>query len=85
MSFSDCSMPVTQKIAAPSSAPERVREGLSVRRNAATPGQEKSLVKTLNRLEPAANAALSGASGATNSNAVTAPSFSSVLVQLSHA
>ena len=64
------------------SAFECVRQDLSGRSKALTPSQKKRLISTLERLEPAANAAIVSAAGG---NAGSVPSFSSVLAQLSHA
>jgi hypothetical protein len=59
-----------------------VHGDLSRRSRALTPGQERGLAKTLERLKPASNVAIAGAaSGDTR----TTLAFSSVLVQLSHA
>lgn len=60
-----------------------VREGLSSRGKAATPAEERRLGKTLDRLHPAANVALAGATAL--SGQVASPSFPSVLAQLSDA
>ena len=54
-----------------------VREILSVRSQATTPDQERRLVKTLERLHPAANVALAGSAGSPDR------SFESVLADLS--
>lgn len=60
-----------------------VGEGLSGRSKAATSGQQRRLVKTLERLYPAATAALAGV--AAGNAGVAAQSFESVLAQLSNA
>lgn len=81
MPISECSATVKQESALPGLIAERVREGLSGRRIAATPDQEKRLAKTLERLEPAAHIAMAARFGGAASDAP----FSAVLVQLSHA
>jgi hypothetical protein len=71
-----------QNKATPVPTAERVRQGLSARRIAATPDQEKRLVKTLERLEPAACTVMATTASA---HAATDTPFSAVLVRLSHA
>lgn len=60
-----------------------VRDGLSGRRKAASPAEERRMAKILDRLHPAANVALAGASASSGQAAL--PAFSSVLAQLSDA
>ena len=63
---------------------ELVREGLSQCRMMPTPGQERRLAKTLERLQPAAHIALAGVAGQDAATG-TGKEFSTVLFKLSHA
>ncbi len=61
-----------------------VRDGLAGRRKVSSPAEERRLVKTLERLAPAANVAMAGVS-TDGALPAASPDFSAVLRALSHA